>query len=74
MNQKYLAIAAIIFIAWYAWFFRYDLDNDRAVLDRWTGNVIFDGHDKDDLSRVFSFMGCVAASPLPSLGVTIWNG
>lgn len=51
MNQKFLAIAAIIFIAWFSWFFRYDLDNDRAVLDRWTGSVIFDGHDKDDLSR-----------------------
>lgn len=51
MNQKYLAIAAIVFIAWFSWFYRYDLDSDGVVLDRWKGSVIFHGDGKYDLSE-----------------------
>lgn len=47
MNQKYLAIAAIVFIAWFSWFYRYDLDSHSVVLDRWTGSVITGGHRYD---------------------------
>lgn len=53
MNQKYIAIAAVVFIAWFSWFFRYDLSSsERGVtLDRWTGSLIFAGKYKADLSK-----------------------
>lgn len=51
MNQKYFAIAAIVFIAWFSWFFRYNLGSHMVVLDRWTGSVIMSGDERSDLSE-----------------------
>lgn len=53
MNQKYIAIAAVVFIAWFSWFFRYDLSSTEngVTLDRWTGDLIFRGNHKADLSK-----------------------
>jgi hypothetical protein len=39
--RKSVAIAAIAFVVWFSWFFRYEpADNGMVVLDRWTGWVV----------------------------------
>lgn len=40
MNQKNIAVAAILLSAWFSWFFRYDLSGHGVVLDRWSGGLI----------------------------------
>lgn len=53
VNLKYLAVAAIVFLIWFSWFFRYDLGTQHAVLDRWSGSLIYRG-DKTILSELLS--------------------
>lgn len=55
MSQKYFAIAAIVFIAWFSWFFRYEPmpkseGSSSVMLDRWTGNILV--AERDDVAWV----------------------
>jgi hypothetical protein len=48
MNQKYLAIAAVVFIVWFSWFFRYEpivTNGAPMILDRWNGNIFNPFHE-----------------------------
>jgi hypothetical protein len=57
MNQKYLAIAAVVFIVWFSWFFRYEpmvTNGAPMILDRWNGNIYIlydDGYWLDPQSK-----------------------
>lgn len=52
MNQKYIVLAAIGFVAWFSWFYRYDASGGNGlVLDRWTGTMVSIRGDGFDLSK-----------------------